>query len=169
VATTSFTTSAPQEVHVCREPQPIPFAEAWCYELQIPRDPRGPRVARMTLRAVLATHSLDELAERAEILTSELATNAVRYTTSPAIVSLTWLHPTLRVCVWDASPKLPTLAEPTPEAVNGRGLWLLEALADRWGSRATDDGPWGPGGKTTWFELLLADKEPAAVSAVAAA
>ncbi|MFJ1544141.1 hypothetical protein [Streptomyces sp. NPDC088246] len=34
-------------------PAPIPFAEPWQYELAFPCDPRSPRIARATLRAIL--------------------------------------------------------------------------------------------------------------------
>ncbi|WP_243740546.1 ATP-binding protein [Streptomyces sp. 8K308] len=151
-----------------REPQPIPLTESWFYELQFPRDPRGPRIARLTLRTVLTHHGLDELTDRAEVLTSELATNAVCHTTGPASVSLTWAHPTLRVSVWDACPTLPAMLPDAAlplDAVGGRGLFLLDRLADRWGGCAIGDGPWGPGGKTLWFKLLLGNAESAAAAA----
>jgi anti-sigma regulatory factor (Ser/Thr protein kinase) len=143
-------------------PSPIPFVEPWHYELRIPCDPRAPRIARTTLRAVLDAHELGELLERAELLTSELATNSVRHTKGPAAVRLQWLHPKLRVSVWDPSPDLPTrcgsgVAGPSapPDADNGRGLLLLDVFADRWGGCSIGEGPWGPGGKTIWFELTL--------------
>ncbi|MEO3752774.1 ATP-binding protein [Streptomyces sp. B6B3] len=156
---------------MCRDPAPIPFTENWSYELRLPRDPRGPRIARVTLRAVLACHGLGELAERAEVLASELTTNSLRHTSGPASVTLAWLHPALRVTVWDASPKLPGPpgTDPASDSDGGRGLFLLEALADRWGGCAIDDGPWGPGGKSMWFELLVHDREPPATPAAAVA
>lgn len=180
MAAVLFATYAPLEVHVYRDPRPIPFAESWSYELRFPRDPRGPRIARVTLRAVLACHGLGELAERAEVLASELVTNAVRHTTSGASVRLNWLHPALRVSVWDASPDLPRLpgngdstgigAVPPTDAVGGRGLFLLDVLADRWGGGCADgSGHWGAGGKTLWFELLFGGGETTAAAAVAAA
>lgn len=54
---------------------PIPFADPWEYEIRIPRDPRGPGIARAALRAALTAHGLGELLGRAELLTSELATS----------------------------------------------------------------------------------------------
>lgn len=174
---------APLEVHVYREPQPepppppelvpIPFNEPWNYEFHFPRDPRGPRVARIALRAVLASHGLDGLTERAELLACELTTNAVRHTPGPASVRLCWSSPALRVSVWDSAPGLPAVAGAVPggprplppqDAVGGRGLLLLDVLADRWGGCALGDGPWGPGGKTIWFELLQGGERPAALT-----
>ncbi|MGW0980388.1 ATP-binding protein [Streptomyces xiamenensis] len=149
---------------------PIPFAEPWRYELHFPRDPRAPRIARLTLRTVLHAHGLTELTDRAELLTSELACNAVCHTGGAASVQLHWRHPVLRVSVWDTSPALPDTPgtprpAPPPDSHNGRGLLLLDALADHWGGCALEDGPWGPGGKTVWFELRLTPPEPAALAA----
>ncbi|QHY98311.1 hypothetical protein SSPS47_24660 [Streptomyces sp. S4.7] len=147
-------------------PVPIPFTEPWQYELSFPCDPRGPRIARTTLRAVLSAHGLTELTYRAELLASELATNSVRHTKGPAAVRLHWLFPVLRVSVWDMSPDLP---EPRrrpggprggAEQEGGRGLVILDLVADRWGGCAIGEGPYGPGGKTIWFELALNSGPP---------
>jgi anti-sigma regulatory factor (Ser/Thr protein kinase) len=163
-----------QEVHVY--PDPIPYSDPWHYELQFPRDPRGPRIARVTLRAVLASHGLDQLTERAELLTSELTTNAVCHTSGPASVHLGWQQPSLRVSVWDTSPELPTGTAtggprplPSPDGIGGRGLLLLDVFADSWGGCAIGDGPWGAAGKTIWFELRLKDGPPPTTPALAAA
>jgi anti-sigma regulatory factor (Ser/Thr protein kinase) len=141
-------------------PPPLPFTAPWHCELHFPCDPRGPGIARVTLRAVLDTHGLAQLADRAELLASELATNSVRHTKGPASVRLQWLHPVLRVSVWDMSPDLPPMpgAPPRPNAPHaegGRGLLILDAVADRWGGCAVGEGAYGPGGKTIWFELNL--------------
>ncbi|MFK4212645.1 ATP-binding protein [Streptomyces sp. NPDC030920] len=138
-------------------PTPIPFADPWSYELVFPRDPRGPRIARTTLRAVLGAHELTELCYRAELLTSELTTNSVRHAQGPAGVRLQWRHPVLRVSVWDLSPDLPKPYRPAvgPEAEAGRGMAILELVADRWGGCAIGEGELGSGGKTIWFELAL--------------
>jgi anti-sigma regulatory factor (Ser/Thr protein kinase) len=141
--------------HPQLHPAPIPFTDQWSYELRFPCDPRGPGVARVTLRAVLAAHGLDELAYRAELVASELTTNSVRHTKGPALVRLHWLHPVLRISVWDTSPDLPEPKAPHPDAEEGRGLVILGLVADRWGACSMNDGPAGPGGKTIWFELAL--------------
>ncbi|MFG2783055.1 ATP-binding protein [Streptomyces prunicolor] len=144
-------------------PQPLPFAAAWHYELHFPCDPRGPGIARITLRAVLAAHGLAELADRAELLASELATNSVRYAKGIASVRLQWLCPVLRVSVWDMNPDLPSLVPPfmaPPHADGGRGMVILDAVADRWGGCPVGEGPYGPGGKTIWFELALPTPSP---------
>ncbi|WP_251069319.1 ATP-binding protein [Streptomyces sp. ISL-96] len=143
-------------------PTPIPSAAPWQYELTFPCDPRGPHVARTTLRTILAAHHLAELSYRAELLASELATNSVQHTKGPAAVRLQWLHPVLRVSVWDMSPDMPKPYAPpaNPDAEAGRGLAILELVADRWGGCAIGKGPYGPGGKTIWFELSLRTGPP---------
>ena len=146
-------------------PAPIPFASPWQYELGFPCDPRGPRVARAILRAVLTAHGLGELAYRAELLASELTTNSVRHTKGPASIRLHWMFPVLRVSVWDMSPDLPEprhLRQPRRDADSGRGLVILDLVADRWGGCAIGEGPYGPGGKTIWFELALETGPPTA-------
>ncbi|MEU6388997.1 ATP-binding protein [Streptomyces sp. NPDC046939] len=142
------------------DPAPLPFSAPWQYEVHFPCDPRGPGVARLALRAVLDAHGLVQLSDRAELLMCELATNSVRHTKGPAFVRFQWLHPVLRVSAWDMSPDLPPLpgSKPAPvaeEAVGGRGLLILDAVAERWGGCAMGEGPYGPGGKTLWFELSV--------------
>ncbi|MET9850743.1 ATP-binding protein [Streptomyces ossamyceticus] len=150
-------------------PPPLPFTAPWHYELHFPCDPRGPGIARVTLRAVLGAHGLAELTDRAELLACELATNSVRHTRGPASVRLQWLHPVLRVSVWDMGPDLPPelpggaprpLTGPATDAEGGRGLLILDAVADRWGGCAIGGEPHGPGGKTLWFELTLPEPPP---------
>ncbi|UNO39796.1 ATP-binding protein [Streptomyces sp. MST-110588] len=155
-------------------PAPIPFAEPWEYELAFPRDPRGPGIARTTLRAVLVAHGLDELLHRAELLTSELTTNSVRYSRGPASVRLHWAYPVLRVSVLDSSPHLPAPgSSPVPpgcDSERGRGLLIIGLVADKWGGCAIGDSLLGPGGKTVWFELVwdAGPPPPDAVAALAA-
>ncbi|MFD3312140.1 ATP-binding protein [Streptomyces sp. NPDC058694] len=155
-------------------PPPLPFAAPWHYELHFPCDPRGPGIARVTLRAVLDAHGLAQLADRAELLASELATNSVRHTKGPASVRLQWLHPVLRVSVWDMSPDLPPMSGTAPrvvgvEAGGGRGMLILDTVADRWGGCAMGEGACGPGGKTIWFELNLPAPPPSPTASALAA
>jgi anti-sigma regulatory factor (Ser/Thr protein kinase) len=152
---------------VSRAPSPIPFSEPWEYELRFPRDPRGPGIARTTLRAVLDAHGLRELGDRAQLLTSELTTNSVRYSDGPAAVRLKWLHPVLRVSVWDTSPELPTPLMPPADLDWGRGLLILDVFADDWGGCAIGEELFGIGGKTIWFELTLTGGPPPAAAAAA--
>jgi len=92
----------------------------------------------------------DELAETAELLTTELVTNVVRHAVGGVGVELEWHDPTLRVEVRDGSSILPAVQE-FPGAHGGYGLRLVEALVRDWGVSATDDG------KAVWFTL---EREP---------
>ncbi|MCQ6552679.1 ATP-binding protein [Streptomyces sp. C10-9-1] len=143
-------------------PRPIPLTRPWEYELHFPRDPRAPRIARGLLRAVLCAHELGELADRAELLASELATNSVRHTPGPAAMRLRWAHPVLRVSVSDPSPVFPArLAVPCPaDREGGRGLELLDLLADTWGGGVREAAAPGRTGKVVWFELRLPATPP---------
>jgi anti-sigma regulatory factor (Ser/Thr protein kinase) len=151
----------PEHRRTIPRPAPIPFADPWEYELHFPRDPRGPAIARTTLKAVLTAHGLSELTDRAELLASELATNAVRYSTGPATVRLLWTHPVLRVSVTDTCSEFPVPLPPSgPGAEQGRGLLILDLLADAWGGLCLDHSLFEVGGKSIWFELVLRDGPP---------
>ncbi|MEU7043176.1 ATP-binding protein [Streptomyces varsoviensis] len=166
------TEDVPDAPHAADHPVPIPFTEPWQYELGFPCDPRGPRIARVALRAILDAHEPAELSYRAELLTYELATNSVRHTKTGATVRLHWLYPVLRVSVWDASPDLPRRCAASADREAGRGMAIVELVADRWGGCVIGGGADGPGGKTAWFELALAGGPvppgPALPSALAA-
>lgn len=134
----------------------------WAYSLQLPRDPRAPGIARSTLRAVLRAHGMSELTETAELLTSELVTNAHLYSDGPYTLRLDAHHPDrLRVGVWDSNPDvpppfnggLPALPVPGGPAERGRGLQLVRLCADSWGAyrpRTRVEGA----GKLLWVECV---------------
>ncbi|MFC8587640.1 ATP-binding protein [Streptomyces sp. NPDC057217] len=84
----------------------------------------------------------------AELLTSELVTNALVHTDHGAVVTATVVPEQLRVEVRDFVPGLDAPhALPADDRTNGRGLVLVQALADSWG--VEDQGA----GKVVWFEL----------------
>jgi anti-sigma regulatory factor (Ser/Thr protein kinase) len=100
------------------------------------------------------------LADNAELLVSELVTNAVaasRSTGSGSAVRLWLLSDTARllILVQDASPHRPVRADPGPDAEHGRGLLLVEAISDQWGWYAPAP---GAAGKVTWALLGMQDK-----------
>ncbi|MFF6996149.1 ATP-binding protein [Streptomyces sp. NPDC008313] len=117
--------------------------------------PRGARLAR--LLAVDWTRDRDlphRVTEAAEHLVAELATNAAthgRLTGRDFRLALLTDGATLRVEVTDTrGDDLPRRRVPATNAESGRGLLLVEALADRWG---VDLGPVPR--KTVWAELDL--------------
>jgi len=107
-------------------------------ENRFPRHPRSVGRARAALRAQLAVWGVEgEAADSAELLISELMTNAVRHARVPlgreieAYFALTGRL--LRLEVSDASDRLPVPAQADDDAECGRGLALIAALSDDWG------------------------------------
>lgn len=114
--------------------------------------PRPAAVARCRrlIRQTLVDWSLSELCDTAELLATELITNAIRYATDP--IELRLLHTDTLLCeVRDDDHYLPILLEAGDLDENGRGLFLVSRLAQRWGSNRTAHG------KVVWFELATAD------------
>ncbi|WP_407698041.1 ATP-binding protein [Streptomyces apocyni] len=133
--------------------------EPWTYTLSIPNDPRAVTIARRTLRLTLALHGLPQLTEAAELVATELVTNAVRHTKGPATLALRWSAPILRIAVWDNDPRPPTpapplaAAAPIPTPTTGRGLALVEECTDNWGWYAPGSQLKPSVGKFVWCEL----------------
>jgi anti-sigma regulatory factor (Ser/Thr protein kinase) len=145
-------------------PQKSDASASWVYALQLPHDPLAPRIARVTVRAVLAGYGMAQFADTAELLTSELVTNAYRHSTGSATLRLRALGSSrLRVSVWDADPHIPPpfdqgsgpLHHVPAEADGGRGLFLVCHYADAWGGYPLGDDLFGQGGKVLWCELGL--------------
>ncbi|AVV42897.1 hypothetical protein C6376_17220 [Streptomyces sp. P3] len=91
----------------------------------------------------------DQILETVELLAGEVIANAVLYTEAPCEVSVTSAGERLRVEVTDTDASLPRVVEAGPNDESGRGLQLVKALSDAWGTRPE------PPGKTTWFEIML--------------
>ncbi|MGW7658152.1 ATP-binding protein [Streptomyces asiaticus] len=129
--------------------------EPWSYGLFIPHDPRAVGVVRATIRHILRAARLDCIVDTAELLVSELVTNAYRNTTTDAYVSMDW-EPTpsdFRVTVWDSGCGLPQPVAADAEDESGRGLTLVESCSDTWGVHDYTDKDAGVTGKAVWFTL----------------
>lgn len=106
--------------------------------------------ARRLVRIALTQWGLRECADTAELLVSEVVTNAVNHATRP--IGLRLLRTTTLQCeVSDDDPGAPVLQQPEPLDDAGRGLYLVSKLAARWGVGRL------PSGKVVWFELTLPD------------
>ncbi|MCQ9134982.1 ATP-binding protein [Streptomyces hilarionis] len=134
-------------------------ADSWEYSLYIPADPRAVTVCRRTLRLVLTLHGLIHLVDTAELLASELVSNAVLHTKGPACLRLRFRDGVLQVGAWDADPEPPEppgrledLAE--AEAEGGRGMALVRACSDLWHWQPLSR--MGHRGKLVWCELNAA-------------
>lgn len=127
-----------------------------------------PAAARSFLRRTLAAWGLDPHRDTAELVMSELVTNAVKAAPHPApphadlrdaplvTVELRATAHVLRICVEDTAPGHPTLRTAPTDAESGRGLFLVAALSTHWNTTPTPTG-----GKITWAELALAGSEHA--------
>ena len=123
--------------------------------------PTVPSVARAFVPTTLPVWHLESLTEGAELLASELTSNAVAASTesSGRPVYVNGRMPCVRVCllsdgtrvvleVWDQAPGIPAVREVAEYEESGRGLVLVDAIADRWG--------WCPAtgpGKVVWAEM----------------
>ena len=77
------------------------------------------------------------------------ATNAVVHGRSDIELVITADHPMARVQVSDAEPSLPVRRSPNEHAARGRGLHIVDALAEAWGVEQLLEGT----GKCVWFEV----------------
>ncbi|MFE3452480.1 ATP-binding protein [Nonomuraea sp. NPDC059194] len=97
--------------------------------------------ARTWVRQMLDRWGLQHFTERAELLVSELATNAIKHAKAdgaPIRVTLTYENHTLLLEVHDRdASSLPVPQQPVIDEEGGRGLFLVEAYADRWDVKTT--------------------------------
>lgn len=105
------------------------------------------RDARRMIRAALAEAGREDLVETAELLVSEIVTNALVHAGTAIDVAFTFADGGLRVEVSDGSPHAPRMRGYGPSAGTGRGLMLLEEMVDDWGVVPAEEG------KTVWFQV----------------
>ena len=118
--------------------------------MRLSAEPISARVARSFVVRTLGLWGHPELADTAELLTSELVTNVVRHGRTDMLVALHLDDGHVVVEVADESADEVVPRDPTVNDVSGRGLYLVESLADRWGVDSRTPG------KTVWFELPIA-------------
>lgn len=129
--------------------------------------PTGVGCSRVFTKLTLTKFGAASIVDDALLVVSELVTNAVRATgiTDPRPrwgeldelnligVSLLGFDASIVIEVWDCDPHLPIMKSEDPDAESGRGLQLVTAIAQKWGSYPTR------GGKVVWAELSLYPKE----------
>jgi anti-sigma regulatory factor (Ser/Thr protein kinase) len=116
----------------------------------LPADPVVVADARKRVAGQLALWGLDDLAFVAELVVSELVTNAIRHAESP--IQLRLIRDGMLICeVSDGSSTAPHMRKARALDEGGRGLLLVAQLTERWGTRQTESG------KTIWAELVLRD------------
>ncbi|MET7451614.1 SpoIIE family protein phosphatase [Streptomyces sp. NPDC005574] len=112
-------------------------------------DPAAVARARANVSEQLTVWGLEEVDFTAELVVSELVTNAIRYGRPP--IRLRLIHDRTLLCeVSDASSTTPHLRRARVYDEGGRGLLLVAQLAEHWGTRHAR------GGKTVWAECGLA-------------
>lgn len=126
-------------------------------EVRLPSRPQSARVARRLVRSVLCSWGLTApCPEQGELITGELVANAVRHAGGRTIgLRLTRRPGWLRIEVRDSSRALPCLIVSSDLcALNGRGLFLVDTLTERWGVDLL------PRGKAVWCEVRLRERAP---------
>ena len=119
---------------------------SWSYNFDpLPESARG---AREVVTRVLADVGLDDLVDTAALLVSELVTNAVVHAGTAICLGLDADEGGVRVTVTDGSDAIPTQRHYGRSSTTGRGMAMVEMLADRHGTATGANG-----GKTVWFEL----------------
>jgi anti-sigma regulatory factor (Ser/Thr protein kinase) len=109
--------------------------------------PEAVAAARAFVAATLAAWDLDDLAELAQLCTSEAASNAIRHARSAFHLRMESADREVLVRVEDHGPGEPVLQQADYQSDSGRGMWLISRLASRWGWERT------PRGKVVWFAL----------------
>jgi anti-sigma regulatory factor (Ser/Thr protein kinase) len=111
--------------------------------------------ARLHTRQLLWEWRLTDLSDDAELLVTEIVTNAIQVTqaddrTAPVRLWLLADQAQVVIFVWDASPLPPVLINGSEIEENGRGLLLVDTLSERWGYLPTVNG-----GKFVWAIVAL--------------
>lgn len=129
-------------------PPPPPRAA----RLRLTRDRASVRVVRSLLDRLLSSWRLDGRVDDGDLklVATELATNAVVHTGAPETITIRYLGESLRIEVRDASAAAPQPRSPSLDAEGGRGMRLVESLADSWGVDEV------PNGKQVWCEVGVA-------------
>ncbi|MCP3767997.1 MULTISPECIES: SpoIIE family protein phosphatase [unclassified Streptomyces] len=135
-----------------RRPPDSPRAGGRLQQHVAPGDPEALTEARRMVRAGAGAWGAENRTDEIELVADELITNALMHTEGSAVVTLRVLtggERRLRVEVADSSSALPRRREAGESGVSGRGLLLVEILADEWGVEARG------GGKCVWCEFSV--------------
>jgi anti-sigma regulatory factor (Ser/Thr protein kinase) len=116
----------------------------------LPADNTAPRAAREFLALACCGRHESQVVEEAQLLVSELVTNAVRYGAPPIELQVRCAgDDRLQVRVRDSEPAVPKARAADADAESGRGLMLVDLVSDAWGHEDDSDG------KAIWFTLRV--------------
>ncbi|WP_424708458.1 ATP-binding protein [Kitasatospora acidiphila] len=121
---------------------------------ELPYEPQSASAARQLVRAALAGWGPDHLVDDAELVVTELVSNATKTGCLTVMrVGVTQVTgrtgQAVRISVRDGSRALPVLADAAHDAESGRGLALVDRLAIVWGVELD------PHGKTMWADIAV--------------
>lgn len=120
------------------------------YQRTLAATPGAPAQARKLVTAACLDWQLPiELSDDAEVVATELVSNAVRHAGGDLVLRAALGQRFLHISVRDGNPAPPTRLIPDPYVGRGRGLILVDALASGWGSTPVS------GGKVVWATLRL--------------
>ena len=124
----------------------------WSHETVLPADPVSASKARDFVRQHLVAHGLDGLVEEVQLVTSELATNALRHAGTPFVVSLSEVDGGVLLTVRDGSASAPIRTRPRASDIGGRGLMVVDRLSREWGAKID------AGSKSVWASFTARPK-----------
>lgn len=116
-------------------------------QIDLAAEPRSVPVARRFVAGTLQSWGCPHLVERAALLVSEAVTNSVIHASSEVEVSIRRVGDRVRIQVADEDPGLPVRRRLSPWSRSGRGIHIVDRVADDWGIETKRQG------KAVWFEL----------------
>ncbi|MGP3922082.1 SpoIIE family protein phosphatase [Streptomyces sp. 8N616] len=138
-----------------REGEPIPEIGRRVHQHVAPADPEALALARHMISEAVRNWGAGGRADEVELVADELITNALLHTDGGAVVTVRMpggAERRLRVEVQDGSSTWPRRREPGETGVSGRGLLLVDRMADVWGVEARGSG------KSVWCEFNVQDR-----------
>jgi anti-sigma regulatory factor (Ser/Thr protein kinase) len=122
----------------------------WTHRDEFAAERASVRGARLFVRGRLREHGLAEIEDDAQLVVSELATNAVTHARTPFTVTVHRDGSRVILTVQDGTPEYPPVVKVEAMGTHGRGLTIVDALSQAWGSQN------GPGAtKSVWASFAL--------------